>query len=93
MSNELRDTAADYERAYLAAYDGLMRAGRAVEADQVADVLAKQYKRDPRPAKAPAAAEKKAAAEKAKAVAGTGAKENAAAAPPPDNTAETSAKE
>ncbi|MFD4438993.1 hypothetical protein ACFWPK_04345 [Nocardia sp. NPDC058519] len=98
MSNDIRDIAADYERAYLDAYQGLVRANRADEADEVADVLAKQFKRDPRPAKAPVekpqtAAEKKVAAEKAKAVAAAGAKETAAATPAHENTADTGAKE
>lgn len=96
MSN-IRDIDADYERAYLHAYEGLVLADRDDEAEAVAEVLAKQFKRDPRPAKATpdkplSAAEKKAAAEKAKAVAATGAKETAVTAAP-ENTADTGPKE
>ncbi|MFC9966330.1 hypothetical protein ACFVH4_19045 [Nocardia ignorata] len=94
MSNEIRNVAADYERAYLDAYEGLVRADRDDEADRVAEVLATQFKRDPRPAKEKpqTAAEKKAAADKAKATAG-GAKETAAATPAPEKTTDTAAKE
>ncbi|WP_446224970.1 hypothetical protein ACTWPB_07590 [Nocardia sp. IBHARD005] len=93
MSNDIRDVKGDYHRAYLDAYDGLIRANRADEADQVAEVLAEHYGRIIPKEKPQTAAEKKAAAEKAKATAAAGSKENANATPAPENTAAAGSKE